>query len=503
MTIVFKNVGFEWPNGNSVFNQLNFSLEQKIYGLVGPNGVGKTTLARMLYGELGPTEGSILRNSLVVHYFEQDQAAPDISIAEYLADTSAFEDPFLLSFMKDLSFEQVCSSLSGGEWARVRLVKVAASGATFIILDEPTNHMDEEGRQSIHDFLSFYTGGVLIISHDRELLEKVDKILELSLHGLSVFSGGWSDYVLWRNRERESLQHDLELAKKKRAQSELERREKLEKQEKRQREGKKKALRGGAPKIILGGLKRRAQNTMGKLDKSSMNKMNEAVGEAWDAFQRLKVDPIMFAQLPEVYLPQGKLLLEAREFNFCFEGAEKSLWKNDLNFAFNGPVRLAVKGMNGSGKSTLLQLLNNRKISGNMTGKLTLGSVNVGFLDQDYSLLNFETSILSNIQDSSSIGEKELRNFLAMFLFTGEKVHQKIGELSGGERLRAALAKVLLAEPPSNVLILDEPTNNLDMGNIEFLESLLRQYKGALIIVSHDKEFLNEIQLDHILELGS
>ncbi|WP_408095610.1 ATP-binding cassette domain-containing protein [Peredibacter sp. HCB2-198] len=501
MTIVFNHVGFEWPNGQSVFNDINFSLESKIYGLIGPNGVGKTTLANLLLGDLEPTKGSIAKGTEVVRVFHQKETPPNISIAEYLMETNAFEEPLFLSFLKNLSLEQVCSSLSGGEWARVRLVKTAASGASFIILDEPTNHMDREGREVIQEFLNFFTGGVLIISHDREVLERVEKIIELSNQGLSLFTGGWGEYSLWRERERNKLGHDLEEAKKRRTASIEERQEKIEKQQKRQAQGRKLGLSGSLPRILAGGRKRRAQETLGDIDKNTMERLNEAVNDAWDAYQKLKIDPVMFANLPQVEIPQGKLIVEARDFNFHFKG-QKDLWTNDLSFSFHGPSRIAITGANGSGKSTLLQLFLGKTLSGEKKGSLSFGSVEIGLIDQNYSVLNHEQSVFDNVRAVTQISDKDLRNALAMFLFQGERVSQKVSELSGGEKLRASLAKVLLSEPVAQVLILDEPTNNLDMPNIEFLESLLLEYKGALIVVSHDSVFLENLELTGIIELS-
>lgn len=501
MTIVFNNVGFEWPDGQQIFKSINFSLESKIYGLIGPNGVGKTTLANLLLGELDPTSGTIAKGSEIVHIFQQKETPPDISIAEYLMETNAFEESLLLSFLKNLSLEQSCSSLSGGEWARVRLVKTAAAGASFIILDEPTNHMDREGREVIQEFLNFFTGGVLIISHDREILERVDRIIELSNQGLSIFTGGWGEYSVWRERERDKLGHDLEEAKKRRTSSIEERQEKIEKQQKRQAQGRKLGLSGSLPRILVGGRKRRAQQTMGDIDKNTMERLNEAVNDAWDAYQKLKIDPVMFANLPQVEIPQGKLIAEAQDFNFHFEGQE-DLWSNDLSFAFHGPARVAITGANGSGKSTLLQLFLGKTLSGEARGSLSFGSVIVGLIDQNYSVLNHEESVFDNVRAVTQISDKDLRNALAMFLFQGERVSQKVSELSGGEKLRASLAKVLLSEPIPQVLILDEPTNNLDMPNIEFLESLLLEFNGALIVVSHDSVFLENLELTGIVELS-
>lgn len=500
MAIQLQNVSLEYSDGTLIFNQMNLSLEHLKYGLVGPNGSGKTSLARLISGELAPIQGTIKRGNESVHYFSQSEDPPLVSIAEYLSDTSVYEEPHFMTLLNDLPFERSCSQLSGGEWMKVRLARAGSIGSSFIIFDEPTNHLDREGREGILKFLDFYQGGVLIISHDRELLEKVDKILEISHHGVSVISGNWSQYKVWRDQERVNLLSDLENAKKKRKQCELERREQLEKQEKRQRQGHKQGAKGGIPRIVAGMLKRRAEETKGTLDKLSSRKLDDAVNEAWNAYQKLKIDPVMFAELPEVELPSGKLIFEASQFNFRFSENDNFLWKNDLNFTFYGPSRIVITGPNGSGKSTLLQLLIS-SLEGQTRGELNVGSVEMSLLDQKYSLLDPEESIFSNVQKSSHMNDKDLRNALAMFLFQGDSVFKKVSVLSGGEKLRVALAKVLLASPPANVLLLDEPTNNLDMANIEFLEELLKQYQGALVVVSHDVEFIRSLEPDHHLSL--
>lgn len=502
MTITFQQVGFEWPNGKTIFQNLNFSLSAQIYGVVGPNGVGKTTLARLVAARDKPSSGKIIRDDSVVYYFEQDELPPDLSIAEYLEGTSVYEDSKLLAFLGDIPFEKACLLLSGGEWTKVRLAKAMGSGAQFIILDEPTNHLDAQGKESILRMMNIYRGGLLIISHDRELLENVHQIIELSSVGVSFFSGGWSHYDEWRINERENLKKNLETAKRDRDSEKKERQEKLKAQEKRQKAGQKAAAKGGAPKILLGRRKRAAEQTLGKIDKESAERLDESVKLAFDAYQKLKVDEVMFAYLPELYFPKGKMVAEARDFNFSYSNTDKKTWKRDLNFSFIGPHRVAITGANGSGKSTLLKLLLGEKMVGSSVGELIQGQLNIGFLDQQYTLLNFELSLMENISSVSSLSDTELRNHLAMFLFQGDKVYQKIETLSGGEKMRAALALLLLRDPISNVLVMDEPTNNLDLVNIEFLENFLNEYKGALILVSHDKIFLDHITLDQVIDLG-
>lgn len=501
MTITFQHVGFEWPNGKTIFQNFNFSLNDQVYGLVGPNGAGKTTLARLIGKTLEPTSGTILFHESSVYFFEQMENAPAFTVAEYLMETSVYEEPALLSFLGDIPFEQSCHSLSGGEWTRVRLVKAMGSGARFIILDEPTNHLDQNGKNSILKMMEIYDGGLLIISHDRELLEEVDQIIELSSLGVAFFTGPWSEYVVWRDNEREHLRKSLDIAKRNRDAQIQERQEKLEAQQKRQKSGQKNADKGGTPKILLGRRKRAAEQTMGKLDKDSSKELNEAVEKAHEAYQKLKVDEVMFAHLPKVNLPKGKLVIEARDFNFQYSDSSGDLWKDVLNFSFSGPSRVAIVGENGSGKSTLLKLILGEEVSGFIKGELNRGQLEIGFLDQQYSILDHEETVISNMRNVSNITDIEMRNLLAMFLFQGDAVHQVVSSLSGGEKMRVALAKILLTEPTANFLVMDEPTNNLDLVNIEFLEKFLNGYKGALMIVSHDRVFLDRVLFDDIIQL--
>ncbi len=493
MSIIFKGTGFQWPQGQVVFENLNFTLQKNIYGFVGPNGMGKTTLSRLICGELEPTSGSIQAENESIAYFKQSEVRAEMPIAEYLSDVLAESEAMVL--LGDLGLEEICTSLSGGEWTRVRLSKVLGLNPTFLILDEPSNHLDRHGRMAVKEFLKAFQGGILLISHDRELLQLSHKVLEASEQGLSLYGDGWLSYIQERENERQRLQNNLDLAKRKRQENIKERQKKIDRQEKRRRQGQKNIFKMGLPKILIGARKRRAQVTLGKIDKSTTEDVNRAVAEAWDAYQHLKIDPIMYARLPKVDLADSKMVLEAENFNFRFSESQKNLWKENLNFHFRGSVRVGIRGLNGSGKSTLLNLCRGLQQGGLRAGKLNLGSISNVFIDQEYSQMRINESVLENVRWNSNLEVSELRNHLAMFLFKGDKVHQNFVELSGGERLRAALAHGLLSTPPAQALFLDEPTNNLDMDNIEFIEDLLRQYKGSLFVVSHDEKFLENLNL--------
>ncbi|MES3038034.1 MAG: ATP-binding cassette domain-containing protein, partial [Bdellovibrionota bacterium] len=197
-----SGVSFELPNGRQLFSEVSFSLNTQLTALVGPNGIGKTTLARLIAGELEPTTGHIQRYGAVT-YFPQREEPPSISVIEYLGDTYEWST-LIESLLKDIDLGQACTDLSGGQWMRVRLSRII--NGQYLILDEPTNDLDREGRALIFSFIQNRHGGSLIISHDRECLHVCDEILELSNRGLKIFGGSWETYLNSKNHERENLE---------------------------------------------------------------------------------------------------------------------------------------------------------------------------------------------------------------------------------------------------------------------------------------------------------
>jgi ATPase subunit of ABC transporter with duplicated ATPase domains len=381
-------------------------------------------------------------------------------------------------------------------------LRLLSNDADFIILDEPTNHLDRKARESVLDFVRRTTKGLLVISHDRELLGTVSSILELSSHGITIYGGHWDDYEAEREAERSRLIQAKDNAENERDRAQHERARKLESQAKRMRKAKHATPQAGLPKILLGARKRAAERTLGKLQTSSRVELEKKVEAARTAFSNLKTDPEIYAEFPETFLPAGKLVFQAVDLNFQYEESSQNLWKENLSFLMNGSTRVSIEGENGSGKTTLLHLIAGHQLPrGDVLGTLKRGNVHYGLIDQNANLLDPMRTVFENAYESTQKSVIETRNLLAQFLFAGKKADQRVSTLSGGERVRAALAKVMISDPAPQLLILDEPTNNLDTVNLEFLEEALSRFQGAMIIVSHDVTFLEKIGLTDVLRL--
>jgi ATPase subunit of ABC transporter with duplicated ATPase domains len=495
--VVAHGVSLELASGRLLFSRLDFSLDASVTALVGPNGIGKTCLARILAGTLAPSEG-VVRRSGPVKLFPQRAEPASIRVSEFLA---AEYDWSLLGerLLQGIEREALCTTLSGGQWMRVRLAR--ALNDDFLILDEPTNDLDRDAREAVAQFIRGRASGTLLISHDRECLRLCAEVLELSNRGIAKFGGEWKAYVEAKDSERARLSAALDLAKRNRDTTHTERADQKAQQERRNRRGAQASARGGVPKILLGGRKRRAQVTTGRIDSATLDRSEEAVRAAHESFAALKIDPVMYADLLSSEIPAHKLVAEAHDFNIRFE---HWLYPTDLNFAWRGNVRIALKGGNGSGKTTLLRALFGEPFNApneRRRGELRRGDLVTLYLDQRCGLLDDTASVFDNVRAVSTATDSEIRNGLARFLFARETVFQRVSELSGGERLRAAIARGFLSTRKPELLLLDEPTNNLDLANTEFLERIVRGFNGALVVISHDDAFLANCGVSESLTL--
>ncbi|MFD0339776.1 ABC-F family ATP-binding cassette domain-containing protein [Streptomyces sp. NPDC127117] len=515
---------FRWPDGTTVFDGLSLSIGRGRVGLVGNNGAGKSTLLRLLAGQLRPAQGTVTVGGSLAHLPQNitldttlrvDRA---LGIAERRAALRAIEagdvdekhfetigddwdvEERALATLGSLGLggvelDRTVGQLSGGETVLLRLAALLLERPDVLLLDEPTNNLDAFARRRLYEAVDTWRSGVLIVvSHDRELLERVDRIAELRTGSVNWYGGGWSAYEEAVAAEQEAAGRMLRAAEAdvRRQKRELE--ETHMKLARRQKNGRKAEAEGSLPKILAGRRKRSAQESAGRLRGVHEERLSEARERREEAADAVRDDAEIRVSLPHTAVPTGRTVLSLHGLRPRFGRLREG------SLQVNGPERIALVGRNGAGKTTLLRTL---------TGELAPLSgearafVPVRFLPQRLDVLDEELSVAANVaRMAPGVTDNHIRAQLARFLFQGKRAEQPAGTLSGGERFRAALAATMLAAPAPQLLMMDEPTNNLDIASVRQLTGALDSYEGALLIASHDLAFLESVGITRWLLVG-
>jgi len=528
--VTLDSVSAATPDGRLLFENLDLSIGAERIGLVGRNGAGKSTLLALIAGVRAPLGGTVWRAGAIA-MLEQ---SPDLATARLVDLLGVGEAWDRLARIErgegdgtDLSeadwdlparLEQALSdvglsgldpgrpatALSGGQATRAGLARLLIARPDVLLLDEPTNNLDAEARDTLGRILARWRGGAVVVSHDRSLLRGMDRIVELSSVGARSYGGGYDLYAERKALEAEAAQRDLDHAERESRRVAREIQVARERKDRRDAAGRRFADRGGTPKIVLGMMAERAE-TSGAKEGKLASKLAAQAEEARAAAQgRVERARAMGFDLPSSGLPDGRVVLAFDAVRFAWPDRHPVI--EDLSFQMTGPERVAVLGPNGSGKTTLIRLAT-RELA--PTGGEVRLQVPFALLDQRAALLDDAQTILDNFRRlNPGVTVNDAHAALARFLFRNAPTErpaalQVAGTLSGGERLRAALACVLCAATPPQLLILDEPTNHLDLDSVRAVETALAGYDGALLVVSHDEDFLGAIGVERRLILKS
>ncbi|MFE3451257.1 ABC-F family ATP-binding cassette domain-containing protein [Nonomuraea sp. NPDC059194] len=561
--IICSNLSFSWPDDTPVFSDLSFTVGGGRTGLVAPNGAGKSTLLKLIAGEYRPGGGSVSVNGVLGYLPQSLPLAGDLTVAEVLGiapviaaldaieSGDASEEHFTTIGndwdieertraqldrlgLGDLEFARTLRTLSGGQIVSLGLAAQLLKRPDVLLLDEPTNNLDLDARRRLNTVLGDWNGSLLVVSHDRALLDRMDRIAELDRGEVRYYGGDFTAYEEAVRTEQEAAERTVRSAEQELKREKREMQQARERAERRASNAARNLKNAGLPRIFAGNMKRGAQEAAGRAGQTHAARVNDAKARLDEAGRALRDDQKITLHLPGTNVPAGRTVFHGEHLQARGLFAEPG-----IDLTIRGPERIALTGPNGVGKSTLLRL-----ISGDLepdggdggSGRGDDGSAGRGdggtgrgdgdtgrgdgdtgraggiarradgriaYLSQRLDLLDVERTVAENLAAfAPAMPEAERMNLLARFLFRGARAHLPVGVLSGGERLRATLACVLCAEPAPQLLLLDEPTNNLDLVSVGQLESALGAYEGAFVVVSHDERFLAEIKVNRWLELS-
>jgi ATPase components of ABC transporters with duplicated ATPase domains len=395
---------------------------------------------------------------------------------------------------------QPMASLSGGEKTRVFLSGITIHEPDLILMDEPSNHLDRSSREQLYRLIRDYPAAMIVVSHDRTLLNLLDTTIELGRSGTTVYGGNYEFYKEQKENQMQALQERVEDREKSLRTAQKTAREAAERKEKMDARGKGKMKKEGIPRIMLKTIADGAAASAKKMQEAHTEKIGAIAEELRSLREQVPDRRDLKIKLDDSTLHTGKILVTANTVNFAY--AEKSLWSEPLTFQIRSRERIVIEGDNGSGKTTLLKL-----ILGTLeptTGTITRAeNLRYLYIDQEYSLIDNTLTVFEQVQrfNDRKLPEHLLKTELHRFLFPARTWDKPCGQLSGGEKMRLIFCCLLISNTTPDLFILDEPTNNLDIQSLEIVTRSLRDYRGTLLIISHDRYFTREIGAEQTLSL--
>lgn len=527
--LTLQNLTYVHPNKDLLFDNLNITINrQEKIALIGNNGVGKSTLLRILAGLLPPTSGTVKTDSNPYYIPQHFGQYNEMTIAAALRidkklralqailngdvteeNMNQLEDDWTIEErcqealqhwgLPELDLTQPMSRLSGGQKTKVFLAGIIIHEPEIVLLDEPSNHLDAASRAVLYDYIRTTNDTLIVVSHDRTLLNLLPEVYELSKKGITAYGGNYEFYVAQKTIAANALNEDLKSKEKALRKAKEVERESIERQQKLDARGKKKQEKAGLPTISMNTLRNNAEKSTAKTKDVHAEKVNAITDELNQLRKEMPDKDKMKIGFDDAALHTGKILITATEINYDY--GRGALWAQPLSFQITSGERIAIKGTNGSGKTTLIGII---------LGKLqpTSGTIQRTdnssiYIDQDYSLIDNTCTVYEQAErfNAGHLQEHEVKSKLTHFLFTKNYWDKPCAALSGGEKMRLILCCLTLQNKAPDMIILDEPTNNLDIQNIEILTAAVNEYKGTIIVVSHDAYFLEQVGIKKEIDL--
>lgn len=544
MSISIQQISYIHPDKEVLFSDLNFAISkgQKL-GLVGNNGCGKSTLLQIIAGQLSPSSGVIVRPDDLYYIPQHFGQYDSLTIAQALRierkqqalhailsgdasnenfvvldDDWNIEERSIAALdlwgLGQFTLSYPMNLLSGGEKTRVFLAGMNIHHPSVVLMDEPTNHLDSSGRQRLYDWVEKCHSTLLVVSHDRTLLNLLPEICELEKHQINYYGGNYEFYKEQKTLMQEALQQRIEEKEKALRIARKVARETVERRDKQNVRGEKNNIKKGVPRIVLNALQGKSEKSTSKLNSTHQEKAEKLTGERNQLRSSLSPTATLKTDFNSSSLHTGKILVTAKEINFGYHPNSDSndiqdnndfkqkLWQTPISFQLKSGDRLRIEGANGSGKTTLLKLITGQLQP--QEGNLTRMEFTYVYLNQEYSIIDDRNSILEQAYafNNRNLPEHEIKIILNRYLFPASEWDKSCRKLSGGEKMRLAFCCLMISNNTPDMFILDEPTNNLDIQSIEIITATIKNYTGTVIAISHDDYFIQEIGIEQRILLS-